>query len=138
MPQEEIEQIKQTLLKESSNPNSQQNDQKPAVNENDSAEATTSESESEKKPEKKDRILGLDALLQARKNLLSVVSQQLSTPFDVSLNGIESGDIEAVLKARWPHDQVFLLFWAAQIFGKFPRYPGHHPYQSVLSYIFLD
>lgn len=113
MPQEEVEKIKKTLLaafKLADSPRagaktSPEADRKP----DSEAEASDSKPEAEEqKEEKKEKASSLTELLRARTAVMALVKKQLDKPFDVSLNGVESGEIEAVVKARWQYDQVIL------------------------------
>lgn len=49
---------------------------------------------------KKVKVASIDALLKARQDLVNVLRPRVRRPFDVSLQGVESGQIEAVIKAR--------------------------------------
>ena len=42
----------------------------------------------------------VDALLRARRSLIELLTSRIQGPFDVGLRGIESGEIEAVIKAQ--------------------------------------
>ena len=116
LPQERIEKIKQELLAEfarsDENPRpeidqSAESSSKAATTKEDTAEpASTEESESKSAQPAKQKVPGIDGLLRARRSLVGLIGEQLQTPFDVTFNGVESGDIEAVIKARWQSNQV--------------------------------
>ena len=111
-----VEAIKQALLsdfneKEDSQPESGAKSATLADSEAGHAEENPEDKASKESAglKKKEKTKSLDALLKARKSLIQEVSQQLDKPFDVSLNGVETGEIEAVVKAKWEYDQVFYL-----------------------------
>ena len=51
-------------------------------------------------PKKRAKVASLDAVLKARKELITVMRSRTQEAFDVSLQGIQTGQIEAVLIAR--------------------------------------
>lgn len=120
MPEEAIEGIKQALPSEFGEEKKAQVSSKEASKAGSSAttgeqfEAADQESKYKKKREK---MNSLDALLRAREALMEQVSQQLDKPFDVSLNGVETWEIEAMLKAKWEYDQVLILRLCSQVFS---------------------
>lgn len=89
---------------------------KDEIEESEAAEAEDKEGDtlsdqkegSAKEGKKPQRTPSIDALLRARRSLVSLVSQQLSSPFDVSLNGVETGEVEAVIKAMGPQNKVII------------------------------
>ena len=104
-----VEEIKAVLLSGFSE-QEEKVDKKAAVAESEAEKEASPEDKASKESEevkKKEKTKSLDALLRARKSLIQAVSKQLDKPFDVSLNGVETGEIEAVVKARWEYDQVF-------------------------------
>lgn len=54
----------------------------------------------------KKKVPSIDALLRARRSLTSLVSKHLKSPFDIAFKGVESGDVEAVIRARRKFDKV--------------------------------
>ena len=91
--------------KEDSNGDSQEN----TGEEDKDARASQESKDKDKKRKKKEKRNSLDALLRARKALMEEIRQHLDKPFDVSFNSVETGEIEAVVKAKWEYDQVTSL-----------------------------
>ena len=64
------------------------------------------ESAEEKKP-----TPAVDALLRARRELEAVLRPLLSCSFEIGLRGIESGEVEAVIKAAGEHQVRPVQSW---------------------------
>ena len=121
LSQADIEGIKQTLLSDCSKVEGEQpGSQASSTSGSEPEDSSNTEAgkdpggigdESEQKADRK-RMAGLDALLKARRSLQASVAELTSQDFDISFNGVETGDIEAVIRARWKHDDVcqFLAF----------------------------
>jgi len=67
-------------------------------------EADTKPAEAATKP-----APALDGLLRARAALEELLEPQLRGGFLVSLNGVETGEIEAVVRAKGPGDEVWVF-----------------------------
>lgn len=113
LPQEEVDRIKHTLISECSRAgdepkNSKDKGATPTESQDTEAGQVDNKAQEAQLPqaEEKKRVPSLDGLLKARKSLKALISQQLDRTFDVSFNGVETGEVEAVVKARWQHDEV--------------------------------
>lgn len=74
-----------------------------------SANETQNEAETEEKKDeyKKVKVASIDALLKARQDLIAMIKSKTKRAFDVSLQGVDTGQIEAVIKARQSQVKYF-------------------------------
>lgn len=126
LPAEEIANIERTLLEECGTPNQQSSESESASAAKAPEEATAStadnpeekagspdekeaDSAEKKTPEKKVPAPALDALLRARRALTAALKAKVAVPFEISLTGLETGEVEAVIRAR-KNEQVSSTF----------------------------
>ena len=89
-------------------------------------EAVDSEKEP-KEEEKKAKVASIDAILKARQDLIAVLKSRTDRSFDVSLQGVQTGQIEAVVKDR---QQQVRVAQASNLSDKLPIYATISPAAS--------